>query len=481
MRGARKSRRAEQGAKNPDSLSAASSAVKIEVSHGNLHGENAFKGMRKSFRLRKIKLENKEEVEENELPFQVLNIKQEPMDTDEQRPTPGTSKLNLPVRERQRKQELEDLKPFSGQPRVLHIRPTPLQQLGKKFTCDICQKGVGTKGGLKYHIQAHLFGRPFKCDICKRSYATKNDFDTHNKRHLGTNLYCNFCHKSFPVKSYLADHIACNHLPREYTCNLCRRPWKFLRKNELETHLLFHTNSKLTCKLCKMVFKRQITYSKHCKEREKMKHECKECKKKFPCRNLLLAHVREKKIIPMNTECPDCKIKVKNLTRHNLNYHKIDKCDICSFSGGKYYMYTHKLKCGTEEQIRALGFQCKVCNSFFRTNHILNMHISRAHGTIKCPKCPRKFISKKALISHNNQCHTNAREMPFACLACPNTKLFSNRDFFNAHFFHTHQYPHHIKRRDGIVLFACGSCRRCFRKIRKSDFVQHIKLCYKLM
>lgn len=107
----------------------------------------------------------------------------------------------------------------------------------KTLRCDFCLRLVGTKPGLKYHINVHLFGRRFKCDVCPKSYSTKNDLTTHKKTHTDP-ITCDFCQKTFNTKHNAADHIAGNHLPKVLPCEMCKRP--YATKTLLNRHMYMY-------------------------------------------------------------------------------------------------------------------------------------------------------------------------------------------------------------------------------------------------
>ncbi|XP_059476770.1 zinc finger protein 25-like [Neocloeon triangulifer] len=437
--------------------------------------------IQKKFRLRQLKVEIIDQPKAALL-IRSQNIKSEPSGNGREKQNATSQKTidtgeamdQLPIKE-----EVEDVKPFTGPVKFLKIWPVP-QSHGKKFTCDMCKKGVGTKGGLKYHIQAHLSGRPFKCEICKRSYATKNDFDTHNKRHSGKNVICNFCLRQFTVKSYLVDHIAFCHLPKELSCQLCSKPRFFQRKGDLEKHLIdAHSSDRnLTCKLCNQKFKTSDGFDSHCQQRELMKHECKECKMKFPCRYLYFAHMKEK---VCNVECPECKKKVQNLRIHTLRKHTHKKCDICPFLGTNYQLTLHKKRCGTVDQIHALDFECKIlCNLFFRSDLMLLAHNAEKHGKFKCTECPKSFITLHQMRSHVKVHRRPKNIMPYTCVICPSRRRFSTKKLFYTHFRCQHDLPRKIQH-TAITFskFGCEKCKRHFpEKTKKEDFAEHVELCY---
>ncbi|XP_059472972.1 zinc finger protein 62 homolog [Neocloeon triangulifer] len=443
----------------------------------------------KLFKLRQIKVESDDVADSNaqSLPVISQNIKSEPIeDEDDSKPNQtniqhfGKWKPEKSAILKKIKKDLDNVKPLAAPLKRLTIRMAQLEH-GKKFTCDICKKGVGTKGGLKYHIQAHLFGRPFKCKICMRSYATKNDFDTHNKRHSGKNVICNFCQKQFPVKSYLGDHIFMKHLPREFVCHICSKPRYYFRKAELEKHLAVahFPKIKLSCKLCNRNYKSKDTYDRHCEERKLMKHKCAKCEAKFPCRYLLFAHRKEEAKKPARrVECPLCDENVFDLDYHHRKVHRKESCDICPFRGNVMSLLAHKKDCGSQKQIRALGFGCERCDLFFRTDFYLQEHIRKTHGHIKCHRCPKTFMTSSSLNNHTRDTHN---KRPYGCVLCPAYKHFKTRDSFDVHFRARHEFPKKIRNAYGAEhknRFGCDKCKQANKFGSKLEFIKHINSCY---
>ena len=39
----------------------------------------------------------------------------------------------------------------------------------EEFTCDVCERVLTTKQGLKLHLQSHFREKLYKCNICKKS------------------------------------------------------------------------------------------------------------------------------------------------------------------------------------------------------------------------------------------------------------------------------------------------------------------------
>jgi len=369
------------------------------------------------------------------------------------------------------------------------LAPLPIQHRlpslkNKKFSCDICKKGVGTKGGMIYHMKAHLFGKPFKCEICSRSYTTKNDFDTHYKRHAGQTFTCDLCARKYKVKQYLADHIAGTHLPKVIPCphNKCNKllPNKgMLNKHIYSVHYGVSQNQYL-CKLCGTRFGKQA-YKTHCAKRELSKYECLVCHEKFTCYKLLVEHRREE--TKRLSFCKICNIfvGVGYYKMHMYSHHGNFQCDICQFKTNKSALHlSHQKKCGTKEQIRALGHHCVVCDEYFRSKVSLEKHKNRQHGNFKCLKCSKRFHTKITLHNHERY-HKKLHQLPlYKCILCPNLRNFNSKKGFDSHFFCNHNTVPAI---DGkkIRRFYGYMCDKCRCRVKNMDqLFSHIVQCYKI-
>jgi KRAB domain-containing zinc finger protein len=371
------------------------------------------------------------------------------------------------------------LEPFEGK-----LQPLPIHPLSrfKPFTCDICHKGVGTRGGMMYHIKAHLNGRPFKCDICHKSYATKNDFDTHFQRHQGKSYSCDFCGRNYKVRQYLVDHIRDFHLPKTFLCKMCRTPKYFSCTTSLKKHVSrAHTRGKRVhkfhCKICGLGFSSYGICKKHCDQREQLRFQCIYCNEKFPCYKLYHQHRLEEK--RKRSFCEICKIRVKNIKTHLLQKHTTTACKFCGKPFSKLSLYNIHLKmCITQEKIETLNIKCKVCNLYFLSEHKLNSHVNSAHGTHECDSCLRPFRSKAHLYRHKRECKTRT----YRCLVCPKRPGFTSRDRFEAHVHMNHMLGRIPNRKTTPNWCACDKCGKQMKGLATSDkFMHHIKGCYGLI
>lgn len=376
------------------------------------------------------------------------------------------------------------LEPFTGNVKSLSIRSIseipdikPLRRL-KKFNCDMCQKGVGTKGGLIYHMKAHINGRPFKCDICKRSYSTKNDFDTHNKRHSGKVFTCDFCEKIFSTKHNAADHISAMHLPKVLKCEYCKKDKYFsavkaLRIHQMTCHFiaLSGQTTVFMCKMCGYKTVSRIHFESHELKSKKMGHKCEICHQSFSCYKLLHEHRKTEK--KMLVKCKKCKRYFKNIRYHMTKFHSKTKvCEVCQFkSRNRSKFYCHVMKCASQDVLRSKGHLCIECDKYFYSKSSLEIHASSKHGTFTCPICPYRCNQRKAFTNHKLQHKKN----PIRCL-CPKFPMFPNMQAFNSHFNPNHSTIRLTKAYFGVCLICWESRKKKVACESKSELEKHMLL-----
>jgi C2H2-type zinc finger/Zinc-finger of C2H2 type len=345
----------------------------------------------------------------------------------------------------------------------------------------LCAKNIGTKGGLIYHIKAHIYGRPYKCDVCNRSYATKNDFETHYKRHTGNIFTCDFCSKHCTVKDYLLSHLRAIHLPKVLPCTDCKTTKYFSCKEELKKHYNRHkklttVNYKYKCNICEMRYPRLKEYTKHCNEIELLKFKCSACFKRFGCHKLFLEHIREERKAGF---CELCKTNVKSFKLHFDRLHKKKICSVCKEFETPIYseFYKHAKYCGTDDQLQALGHTCTVCNQHFRNRTTLNKHLNSNHANFWCAKCSRGYHSENFLKEHIRSIHASKKngKVQYTCILCVPNKNFFNKKYFNCHFQSNHGAG---KKRQKFNCLRC-KCKKS-RTNKKANFVKHITKCFRL-
>ena len=360
-----------------------------------------------------------------------------------------------------------DIKPkverFTGKVQSLSIRPIEITAImpfrrQKKFNCDLCQKGVGTKGGLIYHMKAHINGRPFKCKICKKSYATKNDFDTHNKRHSGNIFKCDLCSGVFLSKHYLSVHIIARHLPKVGQCQFCKNG-RYYSAFSLKAHIR-HCNAKAAglslrkmykCKFCGITISSKNFYERHTLKAKESNFKCVTCLQRFSCQKLLVEHKKSER--KMNVKCSICKGSFLDIQKHMRTHSSRNLvCEFCKHkSKSKTQFHAHSKKCATQDMLRPRGHHCLECDMYFYSKRSLEIHSSMKHGKLTCPTCPYRSTDKVPYMNHMRRHKKN----PIQCL-CPKFCMFPNMEAFNIHFNFSHKYlKGNFKKRFYGMCYIC--------------------------
>jgi len=174
---------------------------------------------------------------------------------------------------------------------------------------------------------------------------------------------CEQCDKSFVTQSLLNTHVYSVHMRekhRVFSCNLCG--YKTFKRARFEEHENMHKGLYLKCEYCSLKFHGQPTLTQH----QKLKHPkeigfvlkqhiCEECGKSFPTAGGLKEH----KTSHADKPNPDfqCKICLKFLKQKN--------------SYQKHLMNVHNI-----------GHRCKICNNIYFNEHMLIVHVRKAHGIL---------------------------------------------------------------------------------------------------
>jgi KRAB domain-containing zinc finger protein len=192
-----------------------------------------------------------------------------------------------------------------------------------KHRCPECGKCLATKSNLERHYRLHIGDRPFECETCGREFsdmsnlrkheqvhsvkqATANDSTSDpiadspgvaamddcsddgsqlNSTHVGKGAVqetsdsgaettgkkskgqlaefpCLICHKVFPYRSHLYEHVKVHTNDRPYQCEVCGKAFK--RTGDLTTHARFHDAEKqFECTDCGQRFRWKNGLDRH--------------------------------------------------------------------------------------------------------------------------------------------------------------------------------------------------------------------------
>ena len=196
----------------------------------------------------------------------------------------------------------------------------------------------------------------YECDVSDMLDVSDMEIDTngrHSKRMINRNLKCDICKMVFRSRSKINKHMESKHNEEgDWRCDSC--PFQInnpmdLRKHVEHTH---HTSNLL----------------------EHIAFECKLCVEKFPSRNQLSLHTKEKH----KTYKPCIKFP-------------LNKCEF-----GNACLFNH-IQLNENEHI------CYKCGNIFRTKYALMTHIKSAHGNVPCNKFSQsqcRFTNESCLFSH---------------------------------------------------------------------------------
>ncbi|KAK3912628.1 Zinc finger protein 322 [Frankliniella fusca] len=155
-------------------------------------------------------------------------------------------------------------------------------------TCDICGSRFCYDAALALHKQrVHENYRPHLCDLCPKSFKTRSDLDrhkeqihgnvkreqclefkgpsilkTHMRQHKGQVYKCQFCDKTYSVRSSWKAHLVNHSDEKPHKCPVCEKCFKL--PGTLKMHLNQHTGDlPYGCQFCPKRFASSGNYYTH--------------------------------------------------------------------------------------------------------------------------------------------------------------------------------------------------------------------------
>ena len=187
-------------------------------------------------------------------------------------------------------------------------------EIDKPFTCEFCNKSFSVKSNMKNHIQTIHQGITtfrFKCDKCDYNATQKISLIRHQKSvHGGQRFTCSHCdeegiEKSFKWEIDLKRHIQSRHSTEKFNCDECEQV--FNTKRYLSNHKrLVHQGKAFQCDQCEVKVTSRASLQMHIEAVHlNTKYQCEACEFQASWKNDLTRHVKE---VHMRTrfKCKQC-------------------------------------------------------------------------------------------------------------------------------------------------------------------------------
>ncbi|XP_046382762.1 zinc finger protein 493-like isoform X2 [Ischnura elegans] len=124
--------------------------------------------------------------------------------------------------------------------RLKALRKHMLVHSGQKsYQCRFCTCTFVVHQRLLKHEKGHTVGKPYVCQVCGQGFWSPLNLEKHSFRHStngssGEQYFCNYCDKSFTMRSSLLIHKRTHNSELTYSCSYC--PRKFSRLKFMERH-----------------------------------------------------------------------------------------------------------------------------------------------------------------------------------------------------------------------------------------------------
>ena len=193
-----------------------------------------------------------------------------------------------------------------------HVRYIHEKAERQMHACFICHKSVVSRAHLARHTRSvHDQSADFKCeyDGCDKKYRSNFALQSHRlAKHLGTTYTCEICDKKFGYKGGLDRHTNEVHGPSVvFQCKFKGCDKTFNVSDSLRCHVMAkHTQTRYPCTICEKSFSLKRNLQTHTKTHERTKNlkcECEGCGKIYQVQNSLLNHIKRKHIMIAPLDC----------------------------------------------------------------------------------------------------------------------------------------------------------------------------------
>jgi len=324
------------------------------------------------------------------------------------------------------------------------------------FQCGICDKIFHYRKSFQGHVADHVVAISFVCDICNLSDNSEAKMKKHvASTHANKNsiiVHCLEC--KVDVKESVFHHVK-NHHPLLFKAVFGKtsfsQPTKSEEVRSKKTHSYNSFNNDGNCVLCNCTLLKIETEAHVLNYHAEVSYHCAVCDDVSPSMKTLLLHVKEMhgKCKGENAndklllECGLCLAKetadkfIGHLDGHfeDMATYQYDlkECHTCNFKHvsqsrlDAHLWKVHAIKPMNNERCESLGrptevlslsksigtkscnletkLKCKSCE--FQTSHkvVLDRHLLKAHGPLRCLECFKKFKHQHAFQLHQSIAH----------------------------------------------------------------------------